>query len=692
MVIGIGTASAIGIITLAGDVIVTGGMDVVGSITGQTISDLDNRVSELESPTCIPTTETCNGIDDDCDGSIDEDFANLGTTCIMGDGICAMQGFFVCNAADDNTECSAVASVPGLEVCNGLDDDCDGSVDEGFLNSATGKYDQDTACGSCFVDCTVIFNTPNAQGTCDSTAAPVCQLICNPGFQDADANPANGCELAVNTNVIHVSETTGTDSNTCGSINDPCATITHGLTRAIADGNTEVHVASGFYPESVTLVNGINLSGGYNPVTWQQNPTTNPTIIQGDSTSIHKNTLIANFITSSTTVDGFVIVGQDSFSTSGNSYAVLIRNSNNQLVIDNNLIFSGFGGAGLSGVNGGNGLPGVDGNSGLDSFETDGAPCGSSNDVQLANRGQRTCGADNVSGGNGGGVACSPIFNTETSGSDGFSGQPGSGGGGGSAGSGGDAGDDARLSNNGFLCEVPSSPKFGTDGSDGSSGGNGFSGVGCSIPAGSIVSGHWQGNPGNLGGIGSNGGGGGGGGAGGGSESNSAGFNDVLGAHGGGGGSGACGGNGGFGSTAGGGSFGIFLITDSVSSVPIITNNQIRLGNGGQGGNGGFGGAGGLGGLGDLGGTSGFSPPLFCSGSSGKGGNGGNGGQGAGGGGACGGISYGIYASALGDASWSSGNTFITIGSPGNGGSGGLSLGNSGGNGQAGTQANTNFP
>jgi len=541
-------------------------------------------------------------------------------------------------------------------------------------------------CGGCGITCAS--GEFCGSGVCEAFPAP---LVCDPGTFDLNMDPSDGCEFTPDANGIYVSEVDGTDSTTCGAFDNTCKTISFGLTRASDVSATTVYTASGFYPESVTLLNGINLSGGYNPVTWQQNPTTNPTIIQGDSTSTHKNTLIANSITSPTTVDGFVIVGQDSFSTGGNSYAVLIRNSNNQLVIDNNLIFSGFGAAGFSGVNGGNGLPGVDGNGGLDSFETDGAPCGSSNDVQLANGGVRTCGGDNVSGGNGGGVACSPIFNTETSGSDGFNGLPGSGGSGGSAGIGGDAGDDARLSNNGFSCEVSSSSQSGTAGSDGSSGGNGFSGVGCSIPAGSIVGGHWQGNPGNLGGIGSNGGGGGGGGAGGGSESNSAGFNDILGAHGGGGGSGACGGNGGSGSTAGGGSFGIFLITDSVSSVPIITNNQIRLGNGGQGGNGGFGGAGGLGGLGDLGGTTGFSSPTFCSGNSGKGGNGGNGGQGAGGGGACGGISYGIYASALGDASWSSGNTFITIGSPGNGGSGGLSLGNSGGNGQAGTQANT-FP
>ena len=58
-------------------------------------------------------------------------------------------------------------------------------------------------------------------------------------------------------------------------------------------------------------------------------------------------------------------------------------------------------------------------------------------------------------------------------------------------------------------------------------------------------------------------------------------------------------------------------------------------------------------------------------------GDGGYAGHGSGGGGACGGISYGIYASGQGGTSlgsWLSGNTLIATGSPGNGGTGGLSL------------------
>jgi hypothetical protein len=67
----------------------------------------------------VPKAETCNGIDDDCDGVID----GFPTTC--GAGACASTG--VCNAGSD----SCAPGSPGVETCNGIDDDCDGTVDEG---------------------------------------------------------------------------------------------------------------------------------------------------------------------------------------------------------------------------------------------------------------------------------------------------------------------------------------------------------------------------------------------------------------------------------------------------------------------------------------------------------------------------------------------------------------------------------
>jgi cysteine-rich repeat protein len=67
-----------------------------------------------------PVAETCNAIDDDCDGYVDDGL--LASTC--GLGICASRG----------TTCAASSCTPGAprtETCDGLDEDCDGVVDDG---------------------------------------------------------------------------------------------------------------------------------------------------------------------------------------------------------------------------------------------------------------------------------------------------------------------------------------------------------------------------------------------------------------------------------------------------------------------------------------------------------------------------------------------------------------------------------
>ncbi len=73
-------------------------------------------------------TELCNTVDDNCDGVVDEGCScqdNTTRNCSVNVGTCVM-GVQTC--LDGNwTECNG--TFPGNETCNNLDDDCDGTVD-----------------------------------------------------------------------------------------------------------------------------------------------------------------------------------------------------------------------------------------------------------------------------------------------------------------------------------------------------------------------------------------------------------------------------------------------------------------------------------------------------------------------------------------------------------------------------------
>ncbi len=670
----------------------------------------------------VPEPEICNGIDDDCDGKIDENVVPL--TC--GTGACK-------NTVDsciDGGVTTCTPLPPSVETCNGVDDDCDGVVDNGqslqsdvmncgkcgnlcALANATNKCvsgscnvktcdtgfancnnieadgcEVDTRgdsanCGACGKSC----SAPGSTGTC---VASKCEFKCAPGMVDLNGDPSDGCEYActiryladggVPTDVpdvnfvdancdgfdgeiatgVFVSDTG--DDTQAGTMDSPVLTIQKGVQLAVSSNKPNVYVAAGIGPYAgpvdLTNVTGKMIAGGYKVASPRWSRAAN----NGTSVLGGNPALVMNG--SNGTVVQYIsfraddAVGYESNGNGKSSYGASIVNTT---------------GAGLQVVTlqAGKGAAGAVGAAGVSAAPTgaaaNGSPGGpaivdSSSDLCThSHPGQPVLGAAGVSAcGRTGGLGGVPGFDDNGSGLTGGIGVVNTAGG---------AGQNPEPNN-------PSVPAGNARGSDGTPGGAGGNGTRSGSIGGLTASGYWApiGGAGDSGGPGTAGGGGGGGG--GGCLYVLSGFKccSAFGSSGGGGGAGGCGGGGGAAGGAGGSSIGLFM-WHSTAQVSSITLRPGVAGNGGTGGQAGTGSAGGVGG-----GSQYTSVNDFTASIGGSGGNGGAGGSGGNGAGGTGGYAFGY----LHDSSCVVNTTQISFrsGTRGVGGAGGNGAANGGPDGQ----------
>ncbi|MCB9529117.1 MAG: hypothetical protein H6701_12185 [Myxococcales bacterium] len=153
--------------------------------------------------------ERCNALDDDCDGTTDEGF-DVGSPCQVGDGICQVDARIACTG-DGAAACDAEArdDLRRDEACDGFDDDCDGTVDEDdaggrALTEACVDDREDGECRRGERTCVAAAGSGAATWTpCASVVSPEDTDLCNGRDEDCDGTVDNGfaigqpCDLAL---------------------------------------------------------------------------------------------------------------------------------------------------------------------------------------------------------------------------------------------------------------------------------------------------------------------------------------------------------------------------------------------------------------------------------------------------------------------------------------------------------------
>ncbi|MDX2088762.1 MAG: hypothetical protein SFX73_12975 [Kofleriaceae bacterium] len=138
----------------------------IGCAQGGTPKLAGDAGGDAPSPDgCVPSTERCNDMDDDCDDFVDNGFNDKGMACTVGVGACARDGVYVCDT-DTELKCDAVAGTPTSEDCDGIDDDCDMKIDEDFNVGMPCDGADNDVCADGVIVCTSASTT-----TCNDTLA-----------------------------------------------------------------------------------------------------------------------------------------------------------------------------------------------------------------------------------------------------------------------------------------------------------------------------------------------------------------------------------------------------------------------------------------------------------------------------------------------------------------------------------------
>ncbi len=176
-------------------------------------TDVDGDCDDTNAAVNPAAVEVCDGVDNDCNGSIDDGATDATTyyADVDGDGFGdASETMAACGGApagyvSDATDCDDTRATvfPGApESCNGIDDNCNGTVDESGSSGETSWYadadgdgygDETDTVSACSAPSGYIADATD----CDDTNAAV-----HPGAAEVDNGVDDDCDLWVDEDFV----------------------------------------------------------------------------------------------------------------------------------------------------------------------------------------------------------------------------------------------------------------------------------------------------------------------------------------------------------------------------------------------------------------------------------------------------------------------------------------------------------
>ena len=190
-----------------------------------------------------PAAEACDDIDNNCNGQTDE---GLAQACHVTNGFGTCNGTETCR---DGALVGCTASTPADEVCDNQDNDCDGQTDEGVSQSCYNGPNGTDGVGLCHGGTQAC--TAGSWGSCNGQVLPATEICdnldndCDGGTDENLGQTTCGlgiCEHTMENCVNGTPQTCnpmqGAGQEVCNGLDDDCDGVADGLTRSCYDATS----------------------------------------------------------------------------------------------------------------------------------------------------------------------------------------------------------------------------------------------------------------------------------------------------------------------------------------------------------------------------------------------------------------------------------------------------------------------